>query len=89
MLSSILDESIFLFSIYSHQRPICSALVFVDKLGGWIDKEAERRYLWEIFARDAVYNTECFCQLTWIIHEESRKSRKESLKRNRIKLSKI
>jgi AhpC/TSA family len=28
-------------------------------------------------------------QLAWIIHEESRKSRKESLKRNRIKLSKI
>jgi YD repeat-containing protein len=27
--------------------------------------------------------------LAWIIHEESRKSRKESLKRNRIKLSKI
>jgi hypothetical protein len=39
-------------------------LVFVDKLGGWIDKEAELRYLWEIFARNAVYNTECFCQLT-------------------------
>jgi hypothetical protein len=27
--------------------------------------------------------------LAWIIHEESRKSRKESLKRNRIRLSKI
>jgi hypothetical protein len=39
-------------------------LVFVDKPGGWLDKEAELRYLWEIFARDAVYDTECFCQLT-------------------------
>jgi hypothetical protein len=39
-------------------------LVFVDKPGGWIDKEAELRYLWEIFARDAVFDTECFCQIT-------------------------
>jgi hypothetical protein len=39
-------------------------LVFVDKPGGWIDKEAELRYLWDIFARDAVYDTECFCQLS-------------------------
>jgi hypothetical protein len=39
-------------------------LVFVDKPGGWVDKESELRYLWEIFARDAVYDTECFCQLT-------------------------
>jgi hypothetical protein len=41
-----------------------SPLVFVDKPGGWIDKEAELRYLWDIFARDAVYDTECFCQLS-------------------------
>ncbi len=39
-------------------------LVFVDKPGGWIDKDAELRYLWDIFARDAVFDTECFCQLT-------------------------
>jgi hypothetical protein len=39
-------------------------LVFVDKPGGWLDKEAELRYLWDIFARDAVYDTECFCQLS-------------------------
>ncbi len=39
-------------------------LVFVDKPGGWVDKGAELRYLWDIFARDAVYDTECFCQLT-------------------------
>jgi hypothetical protein len=39
-------------------------LVFVDKPGGWVDKEAELRYLWDIFARDAVFDTECFCQLT-------------------------
>jgi hypothetical protein len=39
-------------------------LVFVDKPGGWLDKESELRYLWDIFARDAVYDTECFCQLT-------------------------
>jgi hypothetical protein len=39
-------------------------LVFVDKPGGWVDKESELRYLWDIFARDAVFDTECFCQLT-------------------------
>jgi hypothetical protein len=39
-------------------------LVFVDKPGGWLDKESELRYLWDIFARDAVFDTECFCQLT-------------------------
>jgi hypothetical protein len=39
-------------------------LVFVDKPGGWVDKDSELRYLWDIFARDAVYDTECFCQLT-------------------------
>jgi hypothetical protein len=39
-------------------------LVFVDKPGGWVNKEAELRYLWDIFSRDAVYDTECFCQLT-------------------------
>jgi hypothetical protein len=26
-------------------------LVFVDKPGGWVDKESELRYLWDIFAR--------------------------------------
>ncbi|KAM3095551.1 hypothetical protein ACKFKG_13135 [Phormidesmis sp. 146-35] len=39
-------------------------LVFMDKPGGWASKESELRYLWEIFARDAVTDTECFCQLT-------------------------
>jgi hypothetical protein len=39
-------------------------LVFIDKPGGWANKESELRYLWDIFARDAVYDTECFCQLT-------------------------
>ncbi|MBW4444460.1 MAG: hypothetical protein KME10_25210 [Plectolyngbya sp. WJT66-NPBG17] len=39
-------------------------LVFMDKPGGWANKNAELRYLWEIFARDAVTDTECICQLT-------------------------
>ncbi len=29
-------------------------MVFVDKPGGWVDKEGELRYLWDIFARDTV-----------------------------------
>jgi hypothetical protein len=39
-------------------------LLFVDKPGGWSSKESELRYLWDIFARDNVTDTECFCQLT-------------------------
>jgi hypothetical protein len=39
-------------------------LLFVDKPGGWSSKESELRYLWDIFARGNVTDTECFCQLT-------------------------
>jgi hypothetical protein len=39
-------------------------LTFVDKPGGWLDKNAQMRYLWEILARDAIYDTEIVCQLS-------------------------
>jgi hypothetical protein len=39
-------------------------LVFIDKPAGWADKESELGYLWQLFARDAIFDTECFCQLT-------------------------
>jgi hypothetical protein len=39
-------------------------LVFIDKPAGWANKESELSYLWQIFARDAVFDTECFCQIT-------------------------
>ncbi|EDX74189.1 hypothetical protein MC7420_4174 [Coleofasciculus chthonoplastes PCC 7420] len=39
-------------------------LTFVDKPAGWRDKEAQLRYLWEVIAKDRVWDTEVFCQLT-------------------------
>ena len=39
-------------------------LTFVDKPAGWLDKNAQMRYLWEVLAREAIYDTEIFCQLT-------------------------
>jgi hypothetical protein len=39
-------------------------LTFSDKPGGWPDKYSQMRYLWEVIAREAVYDTEIFCQLT-------------------------
>jgi hypothetical protein len=39
-------------------------LTFVDKPAGWLDKNAQMRYLWEILARDSVFDTEIFCQLS-------------------------
>ena len=39
-------------------------LTFLEKPGGWPSKMAQLRYLWELMAREAVVNTEIFCQLT-------------------------
>ena len=40
------------------------ALTFADKPGGWIDKESQLRYLWDLLSKDQVYDTEIYCQLT-------------------------
>ncbi len=40
------------------------ALTFVDKPGGWVDKSAQMRYLWEVVGRDKVTDTEIFCQIS-------------------------
>ncbi len=37
---------------------------FVDKPGGWIGKESQLRYIWEVLSKEKVYDTEVFCQLT-------------------------
>jgi hypothetical protein len=37
---------------------------FVDKPGGWVGKESQLRYIWEVLSREKVYDTEVFCQLT-------------------------
>jgi hypothetical protein len=38
-------------------------MTFLEKPGGWPNKSSQLRYLWELFARDAVVDTEIFCQL--------------------------
>ncbi|MBW4434330.1 MAG: hypothetical protein KME28_22095 [Pelatocladus maniniholoensis HA4357-MV3] len=40
------------------------ALTFVDKPGGWADKEHQLRYLWEVLSRERIYDTEIYAQLT-------------------------
>lgn len=39
-------------------------MTFLDKPGGWPNKLAQIRYLWELIARESVTDTEIFCQLT-------------------------
>jgi len=39
-------------------------LTFMDKPDGWVSKGKQMRYLWEVIARDAISNTEVFCQFT-------------------------
>ncbi|MBD1922597.1 hypothetical protein H6F77_16125 [Microcoleus sp. FACHB-831] len=46
------------------KRKYVGALTFVDKPGGWTGKETQMRYLWEVMARERVYDTEIFCQVT-------------------------
>jgi hypothetical protein len=38
-------------------------MAFLEKPGGWQNKSSQLRYVWELFARDAVVDTEIFCQL--------------------------
>ncbi len=40
------------------------ALTFVDKPGGWTDKEYQLRYLWEVLSRERIFDTEIYAQLT-------------------------
>jgi hypothetical protein len=40
------------------------AVTFLEKPGGWQNKSAQLRYLWELMARETVVDTEIFCQLT-------------------------
>jgi hypothetical protein len=39
-------------------------LTFIDKPAGWLDKNAQMRYLWEILARDTIFDTEIVCQMS-------------------------
>lgn len=40
------------------------ALTFLDKPAGWADKNSQIRYLWDLFARDRVFDSEVFCELS-------------------------
>ncbi|MBD2250985.1 hypothetical protein [Nostoc parmelioides] len=40
------------------------AMTFLEKPGGWPNKFAQLRYLWELLARESVVDTEIVCQLT-------------------------
>ncbi|MDP5337517.1 MAG: hypothetical protein NWQ28_02950 [Nodularia sp. (in: cyanobacteria)] len=40
------------------------ALTFLEKPGGWPNKFAQMRYLWELLARETIVDTEIFCELT-------------------------
>ncbi|MFN6568207.1 hypothetical protein [Dendronalium sp. ChiSLP03b] len=46
------------------QDKYIGALNFSQKPGGWIDEQAQLRYLWELISRDSIFDTEIFCQLT-------------------------
>jgi len=39
-------------------------MTFLEKPGGWPNKMAQLRYLWDLIARETVVDTEIFCQLT-------------------------
>ncbi|GAA6624217.1 hypothetical protein [Scytonema sp. NUACC26] len=39
-------------------------MTFLEKPGGWLNKSAQLRYLWELLARETVVDTEIFCQLS-------------------------
>lgn len=47
-----------------HQQKYVGVMTFDEKPAGWTDEYAELRYLWEILARDRVYDTEIVCQVT-------------------------
>ncbi|WP_427162199.1 hypothetical protein ACQFX9_11915 [Aliinostoc sp. HNIBRCY26] len=40
------------------------ALTFLEKPGGWPNKFAQLRYLWELLARETIVDTEIVCELT-------------------------
>ena len=49
--------------VYVKNRYV-GALTFLEKPGGWRNKLAQMRYLWELLAKEAVVDTEIFCELT-------------------------
>jgi hypothetical protein len=40
------------------------AMTFIDKPAGWANKNDQLRYLWDIFSRDIVHDTEVFCEVS-------------------------
>jgi len=46
------------------QDKYIGVLNFSQKPGGWVDEQAQLRYLWELISRDSIFDTEIICQLT-------------------------
>ncbi|GAX38806.1 hypothetical protein [Nodularia sp. NIES-3585] len=46
------------------QDKYIGALNFSDKPAGWIDEYSQLRYLWEVFSRESISDTEVFCQIS-------------------------
>ena len=40
-----------------------SVLSFADKPAGWKDKKEQLRYLWQVFAQERIFDTECIVQI--------------------------
>jgi hypothetical protein len=45
------------------QGKYIGAMTWVDKPGGFLDKQQQLRYLWSVLSRERVYDTEIYCQL--------------------------
>ncbi|NEP48178.1 MAG: hypothetical protein F6K65_04815 [Moorea sp. SIO3C2] len=41
-----------------------AVMLFLDKPEGWRNKESQMRYLWQVMAKDEVYDTDCFCEIS-------------------------
>jgi hypothetical protein len=43
---------------------VAGVLTYNEKPAGWVDKTHQLRAIWEVFARDEVFDTEVFCELS-------------------------
>jgi hypothetical protein len=46
------------------QNKYVGALNFSHKPGGWVDEYSQMRYLWSVFSKDKIFDTEVLCQVS-------------------------